>query len=80
MDADEARAKVDLANTRYLKAKAEADQAANDLFDAYANAARAGHTADSLAQDTAFTAAYIRKQLRARGVEPRKGGPKPRKQ
>lgn len=79
MTNEEADAKVELATTRYQKAKEEADAALDDLFDAYADAARAGRTADELAARGTFTASYIRRKLRERGVEPKKGGPKPRK-
>ncbi|WP_030172073.1 hypothetical protein [Spirillospora albida] len=78
MSAEEAQAKVELATTRYTKAKAEAEAALEDLFDAYAVAAQAGRTADDLAKNGTFTASYIRRKLRERGIEPRKGGPKPR--
>ncbi|WP_067459279.1 hypothetical protein [Actinomadura macra] len=78
MSPEEADAKVELATTRYNKAKADADAALEDLFTAYVDAATKGRTADELAQAGTFTASYIRKKLRERGVEPRKGGPKPR--
>lgn len=79
MTTGEADAKVTLATTRYEKTKEEADAALEDLFAAYADAARAGRTADELAAHGTFTASYIRRKLRERGVEPRKGGPKPRR-
>ncbi|MBD2900072.1 hypothetical protein ABT299_30105 [Spirillospora sp. NPDC000708] len=78
MNPEEADARVELAETRYLKAKKEADALLEDLFTAYVDAANAGRTADQLAKPETFTAGYIRRKLRERGVEPRKGGPKPR--
>ncbi|MBT2208716.1 MULTISPECIES: hypothetical protein [Actinomadura] len=78
MTPEEADARVELAETRYLQAKEEADTRLNDLFSAYVDAANAGRTADQLAKPETFTAGYIRKKLRERGVERRKGGPKPR--
>ena len=78
MNPEEADARVELAETRYLKAKEEADSRLEDLFNAYVEAAKAGRTADQLAKPETFTAGYIRRKLRERGVEPRKGGPKPR--
>ncbi|QXJ19950.1 hypothetical protein AGRA3207_000567 [Actinomadura graeca] len=79
MSPEEVDARVELAETRYLKAKKEADALLEDLFSAYVDAADAGRTADQLAKPEIFTAGYIRKKLRERGVEPRKGGPRARK-
>ncbi|MFD0690435.1 hypothetical protein [Actinomadura fibrosa] len=69
MTPEEADAKVELALTRYAKAKDEADAAFEDLFGAYADAVRAGRSAAELAGAGGFTAAYIRDRLRERGVE-----------
>lgn len=80
MKPEEADAAVTAAETRFLQLKDEIDKAQDALFDAYADAVRfAGRTPDELARSGAFGATYIRKQVRARGVEPRKGGPKPQR-
>lgn len=68
MNPEEADARVELAETRYLKAKKEVDALLEDLFGAYADATAAGRTADQLAKPETFTADYIRKKLRERGV------------
>lgn len=78
MSPEEAAAKVELATTRYEQAKAEAEARLDDLFAAYANAAKAGVSPDELAKRGTFTASYIRRKVRERGVEPGKGGPKPK--
>ncbi|MDL4814226.1 hypothetical protein [Actinomadura opuntiae] len=69
MNPEEADAKVELAETRYLKAKKEVDALLEDLFSAYADAANAGRTADQLAKPETFTADYIQKKLSERGIK-----------
>ena len=70
---------VDQATARYLAAAAEAEAARQALFDACADAVRGGEAPDALATRTPFTAVTIRKELRERGVERLRSGPKPRK-
>ncbi|MQY04568.1 hypothetical protein [Actinomadura macrotermitis] len=65
MNPEEADAKVQLACTRYLKAKEEADAALGDLFAAYAAAVEAGRTVEELAENSPLSAADIRTGLRA---------------
>ncbi|TDC65933.1 hypothetical protein E1200_17535 [Actinomadura sp. GC306] len=79
MGPDEAEAKVKLATTRYRDLAEQAEAAKEALFDAYAEAAHAGSTADELAAEAPFTAGYIRRRIRERGVEPARGGPKRRR-
>ncbi|RFU38777.1 hypothetical protein DZF91_25905 [Actinomadura logoneensis] len=73
MESDEARAKVELANARYLQAREEADQAAADLVAACAEAARSGHSIEDLAGETGFTAAELRRRIRELGTVPEAG-------
>lgn len=79
MSPEEADAKVKLATSRYRDLDEQAEAAKEALFDAYADAARAGRTADDLAADSPFTAGYIRRKVRERGVERARGGPKPKR-
>ncbi|WP_141576057.1 hypothetical protein [Actinomadura sp. WMMA1423] len=80
MKPEDADAAVTAAETRLRNLRAETTSAQEALFDAYADAVRyAGRTPDELARSGTFGATYIRKQVRARGVEPRKGGPKPQR-
>ncbi|MFI6519470.1 hypothetical protein ACIBF1_28205 [Spirillospora sp. NPDC050679] len=74
MAAEQADAKVELAATRYAKAKAEAEAALDDLWDAIEAAARVGSTADQIAGAAPFTGSHIRRQLRKRGVKLKRGG------
>lgn len=69
---------VELANARFVELKAQLDDAQKDLFAACAEAVRVGSTPERLAEKSAFTAAYIRRKIRDRGVAPLRTGPKPR--
>lgn len=65
------------ASRRYQKLQAAADQAKTAFFDLCAEHVKAGReTADTIAPRTFPTAVTIRKELRARGVEPLPRGPK----
>lgn len=68
-----------------------ANEAKRALFDAYAQLVKVGRTPEDLAarakerrtpeeieEGATFTAAYIRRQVRDRGVGPLRTGPKPR--
>ena len=89
----ETDATLDAADRAYTQAQAAANAAKEALFDACADSVRAGRTPDSIAErlkasktpeqleaGLTFTAAYIRRRVRERGVAPLHGGPKPRKQ
>jgi len=93
MDLAEARAKVKAADRAFVELQTAATKAKVELFDACAEAIQAGDTADAIEDQLkdgktpeqirdglAFTAAYIRRKARDRGVAPQRGGPKPRKQ
>lgn len=49
------------------------------LFASWADAVRAGHTAEEVHEHTVFSAVYIRKVVRNLGVPAMKPGPRPRK-
>lgn len=68
------------ASKRYLKLQAAADKAKKEFFDLCAQVVEAGRdTADTIAPRSFPTAVTIRKELRARGVEPLSRGPRTRK-
>ena len=69
------------ASKRHLKLQAAADQAKTEFFDLCAERVKARlDTADSIAPRSFSTAVTIRKELRARGVEPLSRGPRTREQ
>ena len=69
------------ASKRYLKLQAAADQAKAAFYDLCAEQVKAGlDTADTIAPRSFSTAVTIRKELRARGVEPLSRGPRTREQ
>lgn len=85
---------VDAAEREYTKLQMAADAAKGRLFDACASAVQNGHSAEAAAdrikankteEERAaggdrlnFTATYIRRQVRERGVAPLRSGPKKR--
>ncbi|MEV3924535.1 hypothetical protein [Actinomadura coerulea] len=70
MGPEEAGAKVKLATTRYEDLAAQVEAAKEDLFDAYAAAAREGLGPEELADGSPFTADRIARALRERGAGP----------
>ncbi|WP_089311993.1 hypothetical protein [Actinomadura mexicana] len=68
MGPEEADAKVRLATTRYEDLVEQVEAAKEDLFDAYADAARKGLGPEELADGSPFTADHIARKLRERGV------------
>jgi hypothetical protein len=91
MDLEQADAAVEAADKAFTEAQTAADAAKELLFDACAEAVKAGRTADQLEAKLkstktpeqikaglAFTGAYIRRKVRERGVERLRSGPKPR--
>ena len=72
MGPEEAGAKVKLATTRYRDLAEQLEAAREDLLNAYADAAREGVAPEELAHGSPFTAADIRRELRERGVGPRR--------
>ncbi|MEV4007223.1 hypothetical protein [Actinomadura sp. NPDC049753] len=68
MGPEEADAKVKLATTRYEDLAAQVEAAKEDLFDAYAAAAREGLGPEELAGGSPFTADEIAAGLRERGA------------
>ncbi|WP_141584859.1 hypothetical protein [Actinomadura sp. WMMA1423] len=71
MGPEEADAKVKLATTRYCDLVEQVEAAKQDLLNAYAAAAREGLGPEELADGSPFTADEIRRELRARGAQPR---------
>ncbi|MFB4319336.1 hypothetical protein [Actinomadura sp. 21ATH] len=65
-----------LAVTRYEEALKQEEDAKAALFAAAAAAVRAGSSPEDLAAKAPFSAAYIRRQVRELGVEPRPRGPR----
>lgn len=91
-DLAEALARVKAADLAFAEQQTAANNLKTKLFDECADAIRAGATADvieaklkegktpkQIEDGLTFTAAYIRRKARDRGVAPQRGGPKPRK-
>lgn len=83
---------LDQADDDFVAKQTAADAAKARLFDAAAAAAAAGRspeeiadrlrarkTPEQLAAGLSFSVSYIRRQVRERGVAPKRTGPKPRK-
>ena len=70
---------ITAASDRYLHMQQQADEAKSDFFALCAKHVKARlDTADTLAARSFPTAVTIRKELRARGIEPLTRGPRPK--
>ncbi len=67
------------ANRQYMSSKAKTDAEKEALFDTWVAAAMSGYSPEEIAQSCDFSAVYIRRVVRERGVEPSSRGPKPKK-
>lgn len=64
------------ATRRYRETEKSHDQARNAAMDAVAEALRAGHRPTDVADMSPFTAAYVRRIARDKGIGPARPGPK----
>ena len=64
------------ASERYRTSQKAADEDKAALFDTWVSAVTAGSTPEQIAQHCDFTAAYVRRIVRERGVPPLPRGPK----
>ncbi|GII86611.1 hypothetical protein Ssi03_46010 [Sphaerisporangium siamense] len=61
------------------ESEAQIEAARESMFDVWAAAAMAGYSPEEIAQNCGFSAAYVRRVVRERGVEPAARGPKRKK-
>lgn len=67
---------LDQATSRYRDTEAAHDEARNAATQAVVEALRAGKRPTDVADRSPFTAAYVRRIARERGIEPARPGPK----
>lgn len=67
---------LDHATARYRQAKAAYEEARDAAADAVAEALRAGQRPTDVTERSPFTAAYVRRIARDKGIERAKPGPK----